>query len=109
MSSAGRATSPASILTRATLALPAILAVCLAQPFGVTLAGGPPAAPASPTDPLLGVLTDELNRNLDALKREPTLAEIVPLAYDDTPVHLWPIARSAAEAHLIKLKRENRT
>ena len=42
----------------------------------------------------------------DALGREPTLAEIVPIAYDDTPVHLWPIARSAAEAHLIKLRHE---
>jgi endoribonuclease LACTB2 len=43
-----------------------------------------------------------------SLQREPTLAEIVPIAYDDTPVHLWPIARSAAEAHLIKLRNEKR-
>jgi predicted Zn-dependent protease len=71
MPSAGRATFPGSILTRASLVLPAILAVCLAEPFGVTVAGGPTAAPASPSDPLLGVLTDELQRNLDALKREP--------------------------------------
>jgi len=42
------------------------------------------------------------------LGREPTLVEIVPLAYDDTPVHLWPLARVAAEAHVIKLRREGR-
>lgn len=43
-----------------------------------------------------------------ALGREPTVAEIVPVAYDDTPVHLWPIARSATEAHVIKLRNERR-
>lgn len=43
-----------------------------------------------------------------ALGREPALEEIVPLAYDDTPPHLWVIARSAAEAHVIKLRREGR-
>jgi len=42
------------------------------------------------------------------LGREPTIAEIVPRAYDDTPMHLWPLARSAAEAHVIKLQREGR-
>lgn len=44
----------------------------------------------------------------DALGREPTAAEIVPAAYDDTPAHLWPLARVAAEAHLIKLRQEGR-
>jgi ribonuclease/clavin/mitogillin len=43
-----------------------------------------------------------------ALGREPELHEIVPDAYDDTPTHLWPIARSAAEAHVVKLRREGR-
>lgn len=42
------------------------------------------------------------------LGRAPTTTEVVPLAYDDTPVHLWPMARSAAEAHLIKLRNEGR-
>ncbi len=42
------------------------------------------------------------------LGREPSISEIVPLAYDDTPMHLWPIARAAAEAHWIKLRREGR-
>lgn len=42
------------------------------------------------------------------LHRDPTLEELVPIAYDDTPVHLWPIARGAAEAHLIKLRNERR-
>lgn len=44
----------------------------------------------------------------EALGREPDVAEIVPQAYDDTPMHLWPLARGAAEAHLIKLRREGR-
>ncbi len=48
------------------------------------------------------------NAKKSELGRDPTLAELVPLAYDDTPVHLWPIARSAAEAHLIKLRAEQR-
>jgi glyoxylase-like metal-dependent hydrolase (beta-lactamase superfamily II) len=42
------------------------------------------------------------------LQRDPEIGEIVPAAYDDTPMHLWPLARSAAEAHVIKLRREGR-
>ncbi|MGZ3449732.1 MAG: MBL fold metallo-hydrolase [Polyangiales bacterium] len=42
------------------------------------------------------------------LAREPTVEEIVPKAYDDTPPKLWPIAREAAQAHVIKLRREGR-
>ncbi len=34
--------------------------------------------------------------------------DLVPLAYDDTPAHLWPIARLSLEAHLEKLVREGR-
>jgi ribonuclease/clavin/mitogillin len=48
------------------------------------------------------------NARRAALGREPTIPEIVPTAYDDTPMHLWPIARSAAEAHIIKLRNEKR-
>lgn len=44
----------------------------------------------------------------EELGREPDVAEIVPAAYDDTPMHLWPLARGAAEAHVIKLRREGR-
>lgn len=40
------------------------------------------------------------------LGREPTPEEIVPRAYDDAPMHVWPIARGAVEAHLVKLRRE---
>jgi glyoxylase-like metal-dependent hydrolase (beta-lactamase superfamily II) len=43
-----------------------------------------------------------------ALGREPDIVEIVPQAYDDTPFHLWPLARAAAEAHVVKLRREGR-
>lgn len=42
------------------------------------------------------------------LGRAPTIEEIVPTAYDDTPMHVWPLARGAAEAHVIKLRREGR-
>jgi len=40
--------------------------------------------------------------------RAPELHELVPLAYDDTPAHLHLIAAAAAEAHLVKLRREGR-
>lgn len=42
------------------------------------------------------------------LGRAPTLPELVPRAYDDTPVHLHLFAAAAAEAHLVKLRREGR-
>ena len=35
-------------------------------------------------------------------------AALVPEAYADTPVHLWPIARLSLEMHLEKLEREGR-
>lgn len=37
-----------------------------------------------------------------------TTHELVPRAYADTPEAAWPLARLAAEAHLIKLVREGR-
>jgi glyoxylase-like metal-dependent hydrolase (beta-lactamase superfamily II) len=40
------------------------------------------------------------------LGRSPDARELVPRAYDDTPPHLWPLARGAVEAHLIKLRAE---
>lgn len=33
---------------------------------------------------------------------------LVPVAYDDTPPHLWPIARLSLEMHLEKLEREGK-
>ncbi len=42
------------------------------------------------------------------LGRTPTRAEVLPLAYDDTPMHLWPFALMSLEAHLRKLEREGR-
>jgi endoribonuclease LACTB2 len=46
-----------------------------------------------------------------ALARFPagtSLEELTPIAYDDTPSFLWPIARLSLEAHLVKLVREGR-
>jgi glyoxylase-like metal-dependent hydrolase (beta-lactamase superfamily II) len=43
-----------------------------------------------------------------AIGRTPTRAEVLPLAYDDTPTHLWPFALMSLEAHLRKLEREGR-
>lgn len=37
-----------------------------------------------------------------------TAAELVPIAYADTPAHVWPIARLSLEAHVEKLEREGR-
>lgn len=41
-------------------------------------------------------------------RRDATIAELVPAAYDDTPAHVWPIAALSLEAHLAKLVREGR-
>jgi glyoxylase-like metal-dependent hydrolase (beta-lactamase superfamily II) len=35
-----------------------------------------------------------------------TAAELVPVAYDDTPSAAWPLARLSIEAHLVKLVAE---
>lgn len=45
---------------------------------------------------------------LAGLGGERSVAEIVPVAYADTPPMAWPLARLSAEAHLIKLEREGR-
>lgn len=46
----------------------------------------------------------------DALaKKSPaTLDELVPVAYDDVPEKLFPVARRSLHAHLVKLAREGR-
>jgi glyoxylase-like metal-dependent hydrolase (beta-lactamase superfamily II) len=38
-----------------------------------------------------------------------TIADLVPVAYDDTPVHVYPIAALSFEAHAEKLVNEGRT
>lgn len=45
-----------------------------------------------------------------ALQNKPgrTIMELVSTAYDDTPVHVWPIAALSLEAHLSKLIDEGR-
>jgi ribonuclease/clavin/mitogillin len=47
---------------------------------------------------------------LDAVRtRGPAdAADLVPVAYDDTPAHVWPIAKLSLEAHLEKLLREGK-
>lgn len=37
-----------------------------------------------------------------------SLSALLPLAYADTPVNLFPLARLSLEAHLVKLEREGR-
>jgi endoribonuclease LACTB2 len=43
-----------------------------------------------------------------SLGHAPSIIELVPLAYDDTPMALWPLAKLSLEAHLMKLRREGR-
>lgn len=45
---------------------------------------------------------------LAAVKRAPgaTPEELVPDAYDDTPPHVWPLARESLRAHLAKLAKD---
>lgn len=47
---------------------------------------------------------------LEALlrKREATVEELLPLAYDDTPQAVWPLAALSLEAHLLKLEKDGR-
>ena len=67
----------------------------------------------SPHDEVRKIIAHRLKREakvLDALKRKSpgSLDELVPLAYDDTPERLYPVARRSLHAHLIKLEREGR-
>ena len=50
----------------------AVLCVLVLLPSGARIAGQAPAAAASATDPLLPILSGELRRNMDGLKREAT-------------------------------------
>jgi glyoxylase-like metal-dependent hydrolase (beta-lactamase superfamily II) len=49
-----------------------------------------------------------VHRALSELAREVSVDELLPSAYADTPKVAWPLARLAAEAHLIKLAREGK-
>jgi glyoxylase-like metal-dependent hydrolase (beta-lactamase superfamily II) len=67
----------------------------------------------SPQDELRKIIAHRLKREskvLDALKRKSpgSLDELVPLAYDDTPQRLYPVARRSLHAHLIKLVQDGK-
>jgi glyoxylase-like metal-dependent hydrolase (beta-lactamase superfamily II) len=67
----------------------------------------------SPHDELRKIIAHRLKREakvLDALKRKSpgSLDELVPLAYDDTPERLYPVARRSLHAHLIKLVQDGK-
>jgi hypothetical protein len=51
---------------------------------------------------------DAWNEATTRLGRTPELVELLPRAYDDTPLLLWPLAKVSLEAHLVKLRREGR-
>jgi ribonuclease/clavin/mitogillin len=51
---------------------------------------------------------DAWNEAKTRLGRTPTLVELLPRAYDDTPVALWPLAKVSLEAHFVKLRSEGR-
>ncbi|MFO0693521.1 MAG: MBL fold metallo-hydrolase [Polyangiales bacterium] len=51
-----------------------------------------------------GKVADALAR----VARPASLEDLVAVAYDDTPEHVWPIAMRSLEAHLVKLEREHR-
>jgi hypothetical protein len=55
------------------------------------------------TEPLFATGVRELGR-----RRHGWQAELVPLAYDDTPRELWPYAERSLLAHLLKLEHEGR-
>ena len=41
-------------------------------------------------------------------KRPATAWELLPIAYDDTPEQIWPLAERSCLAHLIKLAEDGR-
>jgi ribonuclease/clavin/mitogillin len=43
-----------------------------------------------------------------AIEEGQTLEELVPVAYDDTPFGMWPVARLSLASHLAKLAEEGR-
>jgi glyoxylase-like metal-dependent hydrolase (beta-lactamase superfamily II) len=72
--------------------------------------GGP-----SPTELFRFYVAHRLKREakvVEALAQTPeggaSLDALVPVAYGDTPLAAWPVAKMSLEAHLIKLEREGR-
>ena len=67
----------------------------------------------APHEEVRKIIAHRLKREekvLDALKRRSpgSLDELVPLAYDDVPERLHPVARRSLHAHLIKLVEDGR-
>lgn len=46
--------------------------------------------------------------SLSSMKRGAKAAELLPLAYDDAPKAVWPLAEQSVQAHLIKLERDGK-
>ena len=70
------------------------------------------ASPARSGDALAGLSAESAEERVAAqmaLADLPlTLAELLPRAYADTPVSLYPLAERALLSHLLKLEREGR-
>ena len=67
----------------------------------------------TPHDEVRRLIAHRLKREqkvADALARKSpaSIDELVPLAYDDVPERLYPVAKRSLHAHLIKLAREGR-
>jgi glyoxylase-like metal-dependent hydrolase (beta-lactamase superfamily II) len=67
-----------------------------------------------PHEKLTGYVAHRLAREarvlaaLHTLGRPASIAELVPVAYADTPPLAWPLAALSSEAHLVKLEREHK-
>jgi ribonuclease/clavin/mitogillin len=72
--------------------------------------GAPIEAPTALFERYIGHRLLREAKVLEALRthgeRGAKVAELVPVAYADTPMFLWPIAALSLEAHLVKLARE---
>ena len=69
---AGRSLRPRRLPSQAVWAFLAFLCLLVLLPAGARIAGQTKPAAASAADPLLPILTDELRRNVEGLKREAT-------------------------------------
>ena len=69
---AGRSLRPRRLPSQAVWAFFAFLCLLVLLPAGARIAGQTKPAAAPAADPLLPILTDELRRNVEGLKREAT-------------------------------------
>ena len=69
---AGRSLRPRRLPSQAVWAFLAFLCLLVLLPAGARIAGQTKPAAAPAADPLLPILTDELRRNVEGLKREAT-------------------------------------